>query len=735
MFIKNNKLYMKILIYLTSSVLFTLLITSSILYKNFENIVLKQVYSKNLNILLQTGRGVTTITNMAKTISNQIYKDLNVAHLLYYSDPNAVDIRVVDEQLTNYRLSIPFIDSVYVYNQRQELFYINAGFSSSILRETIQSKHSFDDRDVIKMIDNFKEYKPSYPIPRKYLIDDIEKITKSYYTFLLYDVFSKNKIGSAIIVNISTEWITNFINNSSNLENSTTFILNKRNIVVSDSDIYPMLTNLSKKKYIKKIVGNSGSGYFIDEIDGEKSLVTYTGFDDYNWKYINITPWKNIFREVEDMVLYTVIIAILLLVLGLVIALVLTQNLYVPIDLFMKKNISIMRNKFLTDLLLNRSNLNEKFTRLKLKELGIKFNISSYYSVLLVKIDNYGSFQKKHVIEEREIIQTAVSEIILVNLVKKYKVQIVDMKNDGLVIILNIPALENDFSKICVDNDLLNCQRSIREKLNITVSISVSPTILSISGLSQCYQEVIEVSLYRLFSGYNSLIYFESLEKLKQSRYQYPDKIEKKLICSLMSGQIDKVKKNYDDIIETTKEFPISVFNLAISHLTLTVGDAINTINKNNLLSQVKIDIFASKLIKAEIIEDVASIFYSVFDEIHNLLCNKKRDRYESLIQKIDKYIDNEYSNPDFYIEMLSEDLNLTSTYLSHIYKQYRSITILDKITQIRMDAARKLLLNSKKSISEIAKETGYSSSSYFFRVFKKINGSTPSSFRKQRRN
>lgn len=149
-----------------------MLVLSTALYVNFESISLKQVYSNNMDILLQTSRGVSITTNTAMTLSNQIYSDLNVAKLLYYSDPEIADIRAVVDQLTNYRLTLPFIDSVYVYNGKNRTFYINALVDRNTTREIIQNIEEFDDRHILEIFNNYSSYKKYILIPRKFVVNE-----------------------------------------------------------------------------------------------------------------------------------------------------------------------------------------------------------------------------------------------------------------------------------------------------------------------------------------------------------------------------------------------------------------------------------------------------------------------------------------------------------------------------------------------------------------------------------
>jgi AraC-like DNA-binding protein len=59
-------------------------------------------------------------------------------------------------------------------------------------------------------------------------------------------------------------------------------------------------------------------------------------------------------------------------------------------------------------------------------------------------------------------------------------------------------------------------------------------------------------------------------------------------------------------------------------------------------------------------------------------------------------------------------------------------LTPAEYLTRLRMKKAKQLLKISKKSITEIAFDLGFSSSQYFATVFKKVTGITPRFYRKQ---
>lgn len=95
------------------------------------------------------------------------------------------------------------------------------------------------------------------------------------------------------------------------------------------------------------------------------------------------------------------------------------------------------------------------------------------------------------------------------------------------------------------------------------------------------------------------------------------------------------------------------------------------------------------------------------------------------------KILENNFHRPegaDFY----AEKLNMTARNLNLITQASFGKTATDIIETRKLIEARRLLLNTEKSVSEIGFELGYNEKSYFTRVFKKKTGITPTGFREK---
>lgn len=98
-------------------------------------------------------------------------------------------------------------------------------------------------------------------------------------------------------------------------------------------------------------------------------------------------------------------------------------------------------------------------------------------------------------------------------------------------------------------------------------------------------------------------------------------------------------------------------------------------------------------------------------------------------IEVIMDWIEEHFRQP-FRLDQLAGELHLSSYYVSHLFKQYTGVSIMDYVTARRIREACVLLGSSDKSVGQIAREVGRLSSPYFCKLFKKHKSMTPLDYR-----
>ncbi|MBQ8525301.1 MAG: helix-turn-helix domain-containing protein [Clostridia bacterium] len=97
-------------------------------------------------------------------------------------------------------------------------------------------------------------------------------------------------------------------------------------------------------------------------------------------------------------------------------------------------------------------------------------------------------------------------------------------------------------------------------------------------------------------------------------------------------------------------------------------------------------------------------------------------------IMPVVEYIDENYSE-HITLKELSRVMNLNEYYFCRMFKKATGATVTDYLNFVRVSKAEKML-KSGMSISEVSYNVGFSSLSYFNRIFKKYKFCSPSSYK-----
>ncbi|RGX06507.1 AraC family transcriptional regulator [Paraclostridium sordellii] len=105
-----------------------------------------------------------------------------------------------------------------------------------------------------------------------------------------------------------------------------------------------------------------------------------------------------------------------------------------------------------------------------------------------------------------------------------------------------------------------------------------------------------------------------------------------------------------------------------------------------------------------------------------------------SYIKDIISYICNHYMEK-IELNDLAKEVNLSKSTCCREFKKYMSCTIFEYIINYRLVVSSDLLTTTNDSISDIAYQCGFGSTSYFIEKFKMKTGVSPSVYRKQKMN
>ncbi len=146
-----------------------------------------------------------------------------------------------------------------------------------------------------------------------------------------------------------------------------------------------------------------------------------------------------------------------------------------------------------------------------------------------------------------------------------------------------------------------------------------------------------------------------------------------------------------------------------------------------------------------DIIGDDSDLFHKIlrFQDIQELYAwmknflraavealESKNMRFSPCISRVVSHIEKNFAQ-DISLKTMAYDLNINAAYLGQLFKLETGQLFSVYLNRIRIDHAKKLLLQTNCTLSEVSLQCGYANISYFYNIFKKFTGQTPSQYRK----
>lgn len=136
---------------------------------------------------------------------------------------------------------------------------------------------------------------------------------------------------------------------------------------------------------------------------------------------------------------------------------------------------------------------------------------------------------------------------------------------------------------------------------------------------------------------------------------------------------------------------------------------------------------------KAEMLEDYAALTrlnaQMVLDFTQRVRASKCGMHNSKPVRAARNYILEHISQP-VSTELLSSALRINRTYLCNLFARETGMTVNQYVTNVKLEEAKRLLRVTQKSIAEIGEYLGFSSQSYFQKVFRTHTGITPGKYR-----
>lgn len=378
----------------------------------------------------------------------------------------------------------------------------------------------------------------------------------------------------------------------------------------------------------------------------------------------------------------------------------------------LKKENNILIKESLFNKLLRENDLNKDFIkRLSNNDINLDFK---YFQIAIFNL---------HELRDDLEIETYLIQIYqeLDSLIKDSMQLNFTIKNERLIILMKSNV------EINIEKHFQNIISRHRRFYNTNLSVGLS-LVFSKYKFKKAYEEAKIALTYRsVFMNKDNV--YRYLKESKSLNFTYDIELTRELRYALEYLEVCKSKQILDQLISNSfLSNNQNVHYLIISNILNEIFKSIKNINK--LVESIgNINDYYLQFLNMHSKEELLEKLYELLETISNINSEERQNITNSNTTRILRLIENNFKNPDFNLDLLADEVNLSVSYVSLLLKE-QNMSFVKYLTTLRIKEAEKLLLNSSLKIVEIAEEVGYLDPYYFSHAFKKNTGYSPRKFR-----
>lgn len=342
-------------------------------------------------------------------------------------------------------------------------------------------------------------------------------------------------------------------------------------------------------------------------------------------------------------------------------------------------------------------------------ELKLDFHNNCYVPILISCYTNLFSIEWD--IYQNEIMKQFGEDVIIIN------------KADNQILVLTKQKKESfrvkEFKKQC--EELIN---QSKRKYQTDVFVILGSQVQNLRQLKKEYDEIKDQLDYQFFVSDSMLIVHNEAYFVRKEHDMLTLYFERIYNCAKMSDYAG-IKKELNKVfsyIEKQNGF-------SSIYVKYTFSDMIKKINE---LIKTDVDLlgYIEKIYEARSLEEVSQIVSAALDD---MAVNKTVNAQESrLIQMVKKIICEKYNDSSLGVSSIAEEINVSSAYLSSLFKIETGDNLVKYITKYRVNKSKELLSQSNMKVSDISAAVGYINVSYYISIFRNHEGCSPVQYREK---
>ena len=295
------------------------------------------------------------------------------------------------------------------------------------------------------------------------------------------------------------------------------------------------------------------------------------------------------------------------------------------------------------------------------------------------------------------------------------------------------PTTANERTVQDLDELFIRLHQGICRQFGLELFIGIGSAVEGYTDLSRSASEAMEMLAYKHQYSDRGVINIINTSQFKHYSLYGEDIMFARVIGCFQDGNLVMMAVRLNELTEAVRRRP-GVSNTAIKRTFIELA-----VNILRIASDADIDVDSvlgdmdvyNWVLKQTHTEVLSEWLLDISAQLLERMAIRLKTEKKEVITKACDYITQHLTDPGLSLQTVSKAVGLSSAYFSQLFKVEKGIGLSNYITEKRIIQAQQLLKTTDLKSEEIALLIGFTSATYFGRVFKKSTGVTPIAYKR----
>ncbi|PYI52618.1 helix-turn-helix domain-containing protein [Paenibacillus flagellatus] len=379
-----------------------------------------------------------------------------------------------------------------------------------------------------------------------------------------------------------------------------------------------------------------------------------------------------------------------------------------------------------------RGEMDDREIREKTEQYGFPLK-GNWFCVCLVDVDEFGRFRQTYREKDRSLMLYALRKMceeLCEELPQASCITAAPLPGQ-VAIIIGLDRVSDGIERK-VTEMVAQINGKVRQYFQFTVTVTLSDPVKDYRGISDAYQQALELLSYRLLLGHSQLITNRDLKPSVQQSRTTIVKWQKRIVSSIAQGDLEGAAAQLDEMMRLVplyvqnSETVLGLFAYLIGELDVLMQE-IGLDPKTFFPDDPYKELYA----KTSLDEVKEWLTGAIFPAVARHMGGLRMSKQKAQIQQVLAYIHDHYDT-DLSLQQVAERFGMSPSQLSRSFKEETDTHFGDYLIHYRMEKAKEFLVHTDMPIKDISEKLCYTSVQNFTRIFKQTVQIPPGQYRKQ---